>query len=406
MTEELPQVARVEPGEVTPALVTALYTGALVSRVEAGVVALTGPGAVTSFQGLLTNDVELPGDGSFVYGALLTPKGMIVVDGWAARLGATVSYTVPAHGGGRERALAIFTRSVPPRLARVSDRTSEVAVYRLAGPGALAVAVAAGLEVPPAAGRVLQRPDGGETARATEGAPFVLQVTVPAAAADLLAARLEAAGAVAAGPATLELSRILAGWPRLGAEGDDRTIPQEARLDQIGGVSYTKGCYTGQETVARLHFRGHVNRQIRGLLFDPEPPAAPADGWSVVTYVDRDVGRVTSLAFVPETGVAGAGAAGLLPRAPGPRNPGGLLFAPAPPPPPADGWSVVTYVDRDVGRVTSLAFVPETGVAGAGRWIGLALIRREVEPGSVVRAAGRDARVVDLPFAFPIAAPA
>src|SRR2546427_9231612 len=64
---------------------------------------------------------------------------------------------------------------------------------------------------------------------------------------------------------------------------------------------------------------------------------------------------------------------------------------------------LVTYVDRDVGRVTSLAFVPETGVAGAGRWIGLALIRREVEPGSVVRAAGRDARVVDLPFAFPIA---
>src|SRR2546430_8998173 len=93
-----------------------------------------------------------------VYGALLTPKGMIVVDGWAARLGATVSYTVPAHGGGRERALAIFTRSVPPRLARVSDRTSEVAVYRLAGPGALAVAVAAGLEVPAAAGRVLPRP--------------------------------------------------------------------------------------------------------------------------------------------------------------------------------------------------------------------------------------------------------
>src|SRR5256885_15697045 len=154
MTEGLPQVARVAPGEVTPALVTALYTGAIVTRVEAGVVALTGPGAVTAFQGLLTNDVELPGDGSFVYGALLTPKGMIVVDGWAARLGAMVSYTVPAHGGGRERALAIFTRSVPPRLARVSDRTSEVAVYRLAGPGALAVAVAAGPRVPAAAGPV------------------------------------------------------------------------------------------------------------------------------------------------------------------------------------------------------------------------------------------------------------
>src|SRR5205814_1311278 len=306
MTEELPQVSRVEPGEGTPALVTALCTGAVVSPVAAGVVALTGSGAVTSFQGLLTNDVDLPGDGSFVYGALLTPKGMIVVDGWAARLGTTVSYTVPGDARGRERALAILTRSVPPRLARVSDRTAEVAVYRLAGPGALAVAVAAGLEGPPAPGRVLARPDSVETARATEGAPFVVQVTAPGAAGPLLAARLEASGAVAAGPAILELSRILAGWPRLGAEVDEKTIPQEARFDEIGGLSYTKGCYTGQETVARLHFRGHVNRQVRGLLFDPEPPAAPADGWSVVTYVDRDVGRVTSLAFVPETGVAGA----------------------------------------------------------------------------------------------------
>src|SRR5207253_7189886 len=154
MTEGPPQIARVEPGDVTPTLVTALYTGALVSRVEAGVVALTGPGAVTSFQGLLTNDVELPGDGSFVYGALLTPKGMIVVDGWAARLGATVSYTVPAEWRGRDRALALFERSVPPRLARMNDRTADVAVYRLAGPGALAVARAAGLEVPPRPGRL------------------------------------------------------------------------------------------------------------------------------------------------------------------------------------------------------------------------------------------------------------
>src|SRR3989442_3786599 len=136
MTERQPQIARVEPGDVTPTLVTALYTGALVSRVEAGVVALTGPGAVTSFQGLLTNDVELPGDGSFVYGALLTPKGMIVVDGWAARLGATVSYTVPAHGGGGKRAPALFPPPVPPRPAPRSDPTPPVARHRPGRPRA------------------------------------------------------------------------------------------------------------------------------------------------------------------------------------------------------------------------------------------------------------------------------
>jgi tRNA-modifying protein YgfZ len=345
MTDAPPQIARLEPGAVSPALVTALHTGAVLSRADAAVVTLAGPGAVTCMQGLLTNDLDQAGDGGFVYGALLTPKGMIVVDGWAARLGTTVAYTVPAAA--RDRALAVFTRSVPPRLARLHDRSSEVAVYRLAGPRASGAAIAAGLEVPPAPGRVVERAGEIETARATEVAPFALQVSVVTSQADRLVRRLTEAGAVEADPAVLELARILAGWPRLGAEVDEKTIPQEVRYDEIGGVSYTKGCYTGQETVARLHFRGHVNRVLRGLRFDPEPPAAPAQG-----------------------------------------------------------WSAVTHQDREVGRVTSLAFVPDSGVSGAGRWIGLALIRREVAPGVMVRAAGRDARLVDLPFASPVAGPA
>jgi tRNA-modifying protein YgfZ len=340
-----PSVARLDPGAVAPGFVTALHTGAVACRAEVGVVTLTGPGAVTCFQGLLTNDIEQPGDGAFVYGALLTPKGMIVVDGWAARSGSIVSYTVPADG--RDRALGILTRSVPPRLARVGDRTADLVVYRIAGPRALAVASAAGLGIPPAPGRVLAEPTGVETARANETAPFVLQVTAPAGEAGPLASRLAGGGAVLAPVATLELARILAGWPRLAAEVDDKTIPQEVRYDEIDGVSYTKGCYTGQETVARLHFRGHTNRQLQGLLFDAAPPAAPAPG-----------------------------------------------------------WSAVTYLDRDVGRVTSLAFVPEAGLSGAGRWIGLAVIRRDVGPGAMVRAAGRDARVVDLPFALPVPGPA
>jgi folate-binding protein YgfZ len=337
---------RLAPGSVPLAGLGALRTGALVARADAAVLALTGPGAVTSIQGLLTNDVEQPGDGAFVYGALLTPKGMIVVDGWAARLGPTVGLTVPAEG--RERALAVFTRSVPPRLARVADRSAEMVVYRVAGPNALGAAEAAGLPIPSGPGRVLVAPSGTtEIARATEGAPFTLQVTVPVAEAEVFGARLTAAGAVAGDAATLELARILAGWPRLGAEVDDKTIPQEVRYDELGGVSYTKGCYTGQETVSRLHFRGHTNRYLRGLLFDAEPPATPADG-----------------------------------------------------------WSGVTHLDREVGRVTSLAWVPESGIVGGGRWIGLALIRREVGPGAMVRAAGRDARVVDLPFAIPFIVPA
>src|SRR6266566_5305296 len=99
---------------------------------------------------------------------------------------------------------------------------------------------------PPAApGRVLQNAGDVLTARATESAPFALQVTMPVAQRERLAGRLAAAGAIEAEPAMLELARVLAGWPRLGAEVDEKTIPQEVRFDEIGGVSYTKGCYTG-----------------------------------------------------------------------------------------------------------------------------------------------------------------
>src|SRR2546423_1180195 len=153
-----PTVARLIPGAVSPARLAAPRTGAVIARAEAAVVTLTGPGAVTAAQGLLTNDVEKPGDGAFVYGALLTPKGMIVVDAWVARLGATMSFTLTAQG--RERALAILTRSVPPRLARLADRTAELAVYRVAGPPAPAAARAARLPGPAAPRRAGAGPGG------------------------------------------------------------------------------------------------------------------------------------------------------------------------------------------------------------------------------------------------------
>ncbi|HUL48891.1 MAG TPA: hypothetical protein VLT79_02630 [Gemmatimonadales bacterium] len=322
---------RLGPGDLDPPGFAALRTGAIVARDDAAVVALSGPGAVTCLQGLLTNDVEKPGDGAFVYGAMLTPKGMIVVDGWAARHETTVTFTIPAEA--RPRAMAILTRSVPPRLARLEDRSPELAVLRLAGPAALERWTELNEFPVPAPGRSDIRPHGWEIARPPDGAPFVLQVTAPRSAAADLEARLATVGVRVANRAVLETARILAGWGKVGAEIDEKTIPQEVRFDELNGVSYTKGCYTGQETVSRLHFRGHVNRYLRGLLFDD----APGDTTSGVTQQDRDVGRVTSLVWLPEA----------VPR---------------------------------------------------GRWIGLALLRRDVEPGTMARAGNADVRVVALPF--------
>jgi tRNA-modifying protein YgfZ len=90
----------------------------------------------------------------------------------------------------------------------------------------------------------------------------------------------------------LEPLRIQAGTPRWGREIDDRVLPAEAGLVERA-VSFAKGCYPGQEPIARLHYRGHANRGLRVLRLDVgEPPARDAE----IRFQDRVVGRVTSAA--------------------------------------------------------------------------------------------------------------
>ena len=95
-------------------------------------------------------------------------------------------------------------------------------------------------------------------------------------------------------PEELELRRIEARVPRWGREIDDRILPAEAGLDETH-VSFSKGCYPGQEPVARLHFRGHANRGLRLLELD-ELPAYDAE----LLFDGRSVGRVTSAAVRPD----------------------------------------------------------------------------------------------------------
>lgn len=337
-------LARVDPASITPAVAQALRAGAVVALVPAGIFDLAGPGAVACMQGLLTNDLEKPGDGALAYGALLTPKGMIVADGWAGRRGELVRFTTPAEG--RERTALVFQRSIPPRLAKVADQSDEMRALRLSGPAALAIAEAARLPIPHSAGRV-QLDGDVEAGRTSDGAPFTLQWIGRPQALQPINRRLVAAGAVEGDSAALQLARIEAGWPSLTSEVDDKTLPQEVRYDEIGGVSYTKGCYTGQETVSRVHFRGHPNRGLRGVHLSGEPPAE----W----------------------------------RAPQPVHLG----------------------DRDVGRLTSVAWVPDGPPgSGGGVWMGLAMLRRDVPDGAAVRIGMIEAKVTPLPLPLPRFEPA
>ena len=96
-----------------------------------------------------------------------------------------------------------------------------------------------------------------------------------------------------------DVLRVEAGVPRYGAELDDSVIPQEAALNETH-VSFTKGCYVGQETVARLHWRGKPNRHLRGLrLSEPVAPGTP------LVLGEREVGRLGSAVVSPRLGPIG-----------------------------------------------------------------------------------------------------
>jgi folate-binding protein YgfZ len=287
----------VGPDAVPPADAAALDTRALafVREGEARL-RLTGSGRVACLQGLITSDVVKAGEGSRSFGALLTNKGMIVAPLWISRLAEAILLELPAAAAPAVQ--EVFARSLPPRLCRAEDVTGTTMAIGLYGPRAAEVLArvlgpfpAGAAELAYASGRVAMAP---AVLRGAAGFDLVAGAGLARALLDDLLVQ----GAVPGVSAALERARILAGIPRLGAEIDERTLPQEVRFEELGAVSFTKGCYLGQETVARLHFRGHANRRLAGLALDAAPPALPHE----LLAQERSVGRLTSAAWMPDLG--------------------------------------------------------------------------------------------------------
>jgi folate-binding protein YgfZ len=144
------------------------------------------------------------------------------------------------------------------------------------GPGAEVAGELAG-----AAARVVRRRDRTVPVAAVHAA---------AAVESQVAEALREAGAKPVSEEAFEALRVAAGVPRYGADFDDRHFPQETGMDD--GMSYTKGCYLGQEVVARIHYRGHVNHQLRALVFDGEAPEPGTE----LSLEGEAVGRLGSVA--------------------------------------------------------------------------------------------------------------
>lgn len=265
-----------------------------------------GPDAVRFLQSMVTQDVAAIAPGSARYALLLTPKARIVADLRLLRQAddAFLLDSDPPAAEGLRRVLTRYRLAAKARIAPADDAYAALVV---AGP-ATAALVGDALGTTPLVeaeeGRGTPIPFEGETIHALvsvlTGGPAV-ELVVPRACLgvvwDALAAALPRHGGRPIGARALERLRIEAGVPRFGAELDEQVMPAEAGVVDRA-VSFTKGCYPGQEPVARLHYRGHANRGLRTLRVDGP---APAPG-TPIEVDGRELGRVTSAVAPAEGG--------------------------------------------------------------------------------------------------------
>ncbi len=264
----------------------------LVDRSERGKLLLKGPEAKDFLQGQVSNDVCGLRTGDGCYAAFLTPKGKMlgdlrILDGGEAGL------WLDTERSTLQELFNLVRRFKLGRAVELEKRTVQRGLLSLVGPDARRLAGAEDLPQAEHAHRL------GELA----GARVRLVVTAAGVdaicdtgATEVIREALEAAGAEPVSEAADEVVRVERGRPRYGFELDDTVIPQEAGLNERA-VSFTKGCYVGQETVARLFYRGKPNRHLRGLRL-----TAPVPAGTELRLGTKVVGRVASSVVSPVHG--------------------------------------------------------------------------------------------------------
>ncbi len=269
------------PGGSPPRASTACAVG-LVDRSHRGVIRIAGPDRLSWLHSLTTQDLEHLAPGSTAEALILSPNGHV-----EHHLTLTDDGTqVWAHvEPGTAAPLLEFLESMRFMLrVEPADVSADYAVLTVMGPGAAAAEVADW---------------AGATAAAVTRA-FGRDVFVPRDQLAAAAAQLQARGAVLAGMWAYEALRIAARRPRFGLDTDHRTIPHEVGWIETA-VHLSKGCYRGQETVARVHNLGHPPRRLVFLHLDGSDDRLPAHG-DPVSLGDTDVGFVGSAARHYELG--------------------------------------------------------------------------------------------------------
>ncbi len=275
--------------------VDALRSGAaLVDRSDRGRLALSGPQAKEALSAVVTNEIEALTPGTGCLAACCTAKGRMLGD--LRVLATEAELLLDVERCALQAIFDAIRHGLVGYDAELHKRTLETNLFSLLGPQSRTIAGADSLG------------EGEDDNVAAELAGRPVRLIATNVGVDVLCAvddgeqvraALLAAGATPADEPLAELARIESGRPRYGVDLDETVIPEEGGLNDRA-VSFTKGCYVGQETIARLHYRGRPNRRLCSLKLSGE-----AEIGAALSTSEREVGVLTSLAVSPEQGTIG-----------------------------------------------------------------------------------------------------
>jgi folate-binding protein YgfZ len=285
---------------------------ALVDTNFRAVFALTGPDRVRYLNAVTSGNIRDLTPGQSALGLLLNAQGHMLAE--LMTLVLEDRLLVLSHAYLRQRTFEILERFIIMDDATLADDTAQTGTLAIEGPKALdllrklmhveymqlpdgahvtAVLDSAGAAIPC---RVLRHSLFG-----IRGAELLLPRESLSAAWQALTAAARVQGGAPIGYRALNMLRLEAGIPWFGTDFDEHQIPQEAGVESTH-ISFTKGCYTGQEIVERVRSRGHVNRRLTGLLFNSAE--VPKPGATVLAKDGTEAGHITSAAFSPLAGKA------------------------------------------------------------------------------------------------------
>lgn len=267
---------------------------------------ITGAQRAKFLQGILTNDADLLSPGKGLYAAVLTAKGKMQADLTVYALADW--YWADAEPESSARLPTLLGRYTIGTDAEVADLSASHALLGLYGPAAPRTLAAAfpDVSLPATDLMVAETPwSGHRLVIAEAGYPGVpgYKLLLPTEAVEAVRQQLLTAGAPPSAAEALEVVRVESGSPRFGIDMSEDNFPPEARIEERA-VSYTKGCYLGQETIARIKTYGHVNRLLVGLLPETDQPIPRGtklyhpDVTSVLRE-HKEAGYVTSSVYSP-----------------------------------------------------------------------------------------------------------